>query len=773
MNKRLLIVSYVFPPQPGVGGRRWAKFAKYLSRKGYDVNVLCCQNVTNTTSEWMQDIKGINVKYLPLKFPKVILYPTNSFIDKLKYRFYLNILRLVDKGNYYDRTIFWKKQIQKEISEAIVNKKIDCVIVTSGPFRLSYYVTQLKNNFPEVKFIADFRDLWTEDTEITSFSSISNKRRRHEKKWEKQTVFLADHVITTIDRITDYFASLNIANKFVTIPNGFDKEDFESVSELPKPDPDKISIVYAGTLYLNLQYILKPFFKALGEIKKNNLELYNKIKIEFIGNFPKEYEPFLKEYDIRDAVKLFPKLPLKEVFGKINNSNYCMLILNDVYNFSLSTKFYEYISRKKKILVVSNKGDSAEFIEKHKLGKWINPKNAYEDLLKTLQPADGKNDDLWESDLDINDFSIEKLTNKLEGLINSPYAKTKPSNVKHLLLTFDYELFLGDRSGSVSNCMLKPTRAILDILNRNGITKAIFFVDTTYLLKLMEGESNENSDDFRSIIFQLVELVKAGHYVFPHLHPHWKDAQYDEKNNQWKLENLESYRFHNLNEKEKEMLFEGSMQIIKELQNEAGIYYDIDSYRAGGWCLQPFEDFFPYFKKHHIKHDFSVLKGFSKLNNLIYYNYTNTPLKKIYRFSKEVEKEKINGEFYEFSISSLEAETGLERFKNKIFDKYLWFTNKNFGDGVSVSVSSKGDILTDGIVDLVKDKKGEMASIELLTLSPKLAQYKKHLKENDYLHIISHPKMVSKHNLKMFDRFLKSIKQQFEINTDYKKMIEK
>ena len=616
MKKRLLIISYVFPPQPGVGGRRWAKFAKYLSRKDYDINVLCCENVTGTNSEWTKDVEGINVKYLPLKFPKVILFPTNSFIDKIKYRFYVNILRLVDKGNYYDRTIFWKKQIQKEISEAIVNKKIECVIVTAGPFRLSYYVTQLKNIFPEVKFIADFRDLWTEDIEITSFSSISNKRRRHEKKWEKQTVLLADHVITTIDRITDYFASLNIANKFTTISNGFDPEDFLNENLTQVQQDDKISIVYAGTLYLNLQYILKTFFKAIGEIKKNNRELYNKIQIEFIGNFPKEYEPFLKENEIRDAVKLFPKLPLKEVFGKINNSNYCMLILNDVYNFSLSTKFYEYISRKKKILVVSNKGDSSEFIEKHKLGKWINPKTAYEDLLKTLQPTEAKNSDVWESDLDINEFSVCSLTNKLEEVINAPFSKTKPQEIKHLLLTFDYELFLGERSGSVENCMLKPTSAIIDILQRNGITKTIFFVDTAYLLKLMEGETNESSDDFRNIVSQLVELIRAGHYVFPHLHPHWKDAQYDEKNNQWKLENLESYRFHNLNENEKDILFEGSIHIIKELQNEAGIFYPIDAYRAGGWCLQPFNDFKPYFKKHGIKFDFSVLKGFSKLNNL-------------------------------------------------------------------------------------------------------------------------------------------------------------
>ena len=355
MPKKLLIVSHVFPPAPGIGGRRWAKFAKYLKRKGYDITVLTSENISKSISEWVDDAKDLKIETLPFRFPKVVSNPGKSILNRVGYFIWVKLLKLIESGNYFDKSIFWRRQVQRKISEIIIQQKIECVIVTGGPFRLTNYVVSLNKNFPDVKFIADFRDLWTEDSEITFFSVMSENRKRIEKKIEKETILQADKVIATMDSIADYFSTLTIANKFTTISNGYDPDDFVSISR-EKEDSGKIIFVYAGTLYINLQYILTPLFKAIGELKKKQPDLYHKIEFRFIGKFPDEYKKHITENNISEAIKILNFLPLKETLTKIKQANYGVLILNDVYNFNLSTKFFEYISQKKKEVVVSNEG---------------------------------------------------------------------------------------------------------------------------------------------------------------------------------------------------------------------------------------------------------------------------------------------------------------------------------------------------------------------------------------------------------------------------------
>jgi len=339
MPKKLLIVSHVFPPAPGIGGRRWAKFAKYLMRKGYQVTILTSENDSVPVSEWANDVKGMEIETLAFNFPKAVAFPKSDFLNKLKYFLWKHVLKIFERGNYFDRSIFWKKQVQDKISDIIPKKGIECVIVTGGPFRLTNHVVKLKKQFPEVKFIVDFRDLWTEDSEITFFSVMSPKRKRFEKRVEKETVLLADKVITTMGSMTEYFSSLSVANKFETISNGYDPDDFSGIV-VGKPEDDKITFVYAGTLYINLQYIIKPFFKAIGDLKKNKPDLYNKLEFKFIGKFPAEYKDFIHQYDIQEAIKVFNSLPLRETLQKVKEADYCLLILNDVYCFNLSPNFF-------------------------------------------------------------------------------------------------------------------------------------------------------------------------------------------------------------------------------------------------------------------------------------------------------------------------------------------------------------------------------------------------------------------------------------------------
>ncbi|MEO8762224.1 MAG: hypothetical protein ABI388_11860, partial [Bacteroidia bacterium] len=173
-------------------------------------------------------------------------------------------------------------------------------------------------------------------------------------------------------------------------------------------------------------------------------------------------------------------------------------------------------------------------------------------------------------------------------------------NTKHLLLTFDYELFLGSKSGSTKNCILLPTSKILEILETYQIKNAIFFVDTTYLLRLKEIDNKEAQLDFKKISEQLIEMKNNGHYIFPHLHPHWLDAKYIEKDNHWDLSDTKKYSFSSLSAEEKSQIFTDSIKLLTEIVGPQ----EVLGYRAGGWCIQPFSDFELYFKKHNIQYDF-------------------------------------------------------------------------------------------------------------------------------------------------------------------------
>jgi peptidoglycan/xylan/chitin deacetylase (PgdA/CDA1 family) len=160
---------------------------------------------------------------------------------------------------------------------------------------------------------------------------------------------------------------------------------------------------------------------------------------------------------------------------------------------------------------------------------------------------------------------------------------------KQLLLTFDYELFLGGNSGSVLQCMLEPTEKIIPILKKHGL-KAVFFIDTTYLMQLEKQALSHSlaKNDLNQIIKQLNNLIKDGHYLFHHLHPHWLDAIYNPESNTWDCSNHTHFALSNLTDEQISSLFTYSDNFIKGLYPEKNKPAFL-GFRAGGLYSQPFE----------------------------------------------------------------------------------------------------------------------------------------------------------------------------------------
>jgi hypothetical protein len=328
---------------------------------------------------------------------------------------------------------------------------------------------------------------------------------------------------------------------------------------------------------------------------------------------------------------------------------------------------------------------------------------------------------------------------------------------KKLLITFDYELFLGKNSGTVENCILKPTSRVLKVLNRFDI-RGVFFIDTAYLVRLREKAAQfpGAAGDYGKIMEQLTTLIKDGHYLFPHIHAHWANAIYNESNNSWHLRDLSKYRFHNLDTAGREQVFGDAMNFLQELILPVKPDYQIDSYRAGGWCIQPFSDFKPYFEKYGISNDFSVMPGTRSVSTMNYFDFANAKTQ-IYPFKNEVLKDE-EGPFCEFPVSTMHIDP-FSRFIHRVESKVLWKLGmKNTGDGNAAQFTDKPFIYPQ-----------QAMSIDNL-LYTKMSRYKAYIEQNDYIHIVSHPKMLSRYNIGLFESLLKHTAGKYSILSDYKKM---
>ena len=338
---------------------------------------------------------------------------------------------------------------------------------------------------------------------------------------------------------------------------------------------------------------------------------------------------------------------------------------------------------------------------------------------------------------------------------------------KKLLITFDYELFLGRRSGSVSNCLILPTYELLDVLNKYKI-KAIFFVDLTYLsqLKRIKKSNKSAMSDFKKIENQLRKIQNSGHKIYWHIHPHWLDAVYLPEINQWDVSNKERFAINNLTQNEISYIFQQSFEILKEFKlNEEAV-----GFRAGGLYVQPFSKLKPFFEKYNIHYDFSVLQGArsSDGQGRFSFDYSDCPKLPVYRFTNDVIKSDKNGLFTEISMKQIELKNGY-----KIVNGLLYRLMKKhshhiiYGDG-----NSSGNIINKPSKRWKNYfKVSETVSIEMI--NPVRARlYMKELTKNNFIHFISHPKLFSPYCIKQFDIFLKKVKRKFIIETDIKKIIE-
>lgn len=213
----------------------------------------------------------------------------------------------------------------------------------------------------------------------------------------------------------------------------------------------------------------------------------------------------------------------------------------------------------------------------------------------------------------------------------------------NIFLTYDYELFFGDHSGTAEKCMLEPTETLMQLCEGSK-ARITFFVDIGYVIAAEKYP--EHTQDVLKVKAQIKEMIERGHDVQLHIHPHWEKSRWTA--GKWAFGTDTHYKLSDFSKEEAAEIVRIYKMHLEEITERP-----VNAFRAGGWCIQPFEHLEDVFKEVGIRLDSTVIPGDFLETASYAVDFRNAPVKSKYAFQSNILEEVENGDFIEYPIGSL------------------------------------------------------------------------------------------------------------------------
>ncbi len=383
-KKKVLIITYYWPPSGGAGVQRWLKLSKYLPDFGIEPIILTVDEhhasypILDETLllDVDPDLKVIKTKSFEVlnwykKFQKNKKIPYGGFASSSQDIGFLEKTMRFVRGNFFipDARIGWNKYALKEALRLISAEGIETIITTGTPHSTHLIGLKIKQKYSNIQWFADFRDPWT-DIFYNDLLMQTKLAQKINASQEKNVLEQADCVITVGENLKEMLllkSKENLAEKFFILENGFDSADFHT---LPIKEPsDHFKILYLGTASIDY-----PFQSVLEAIDLIPLAEKKKIQLEIIGSFDYETDQLFKKYDKSFSIIKKPYVPHNEVPVQLNSADMLILMIPKTKNDKAITtgKIFEYLAIKKMILGIGpTDGDAAKIIQQTDSGAFF------------------------------------------------------------------------------------------------------------------------------------------------------------------------------------------------------------------------------------------------------------------------------------------------------------------------------------------------------------------------------------------------------------------
>ena len=237
MLEHIVLVNYDFPPNQGIGGRRWGKLAKGLAELGFIVHVIKAESIPNNKpSPWTGDVNhpNIRVTVITRTYPSVISHPGNSLWDKLRYRFAIWRLKRDVKGTIYDLSAQWGKPLIDACEKLCRDFPVKRIIATGAPWHMLYELGEWNKAHRNLQYIVDFRDPWLHAKNY-GMADLEDSRKAFEAYKQERVLTLADVVLSPDPAILDELKSFALSRaiqtgELVTLRHFYDEDDFRGLT---------------------------------------------------------------------------------------------------------------------------------------------------------------------------------------------------------------------------------------------------------------------------------------------------------------------------------------------------------------------------------------------------------------------------------------------------------------------------------------------------------------------------------------------------------------
>lgn len=424
-KKKVLVITYYWPPAGGPGVQRWLKFVKYLSDFNIEPIIYTPENPNYPLiddSLISEVLSEITVLKHPIKEPYRLagLFSKKSsktiskgiISDNNKQSFIEKVLLYV-RGNFFipDARKNWVKPSVSFLSEYILNNDIKTIITTGPPHSLHLIGMQLKTKLG-VKWLADFRDPWTTIGYHKQLKLTKNSHKKH-KQLESEVLNTADQIIVTSSVTKKEFE--NITKKPIeVITNGY---DYESVGKVALDS--KFSMAHIGSLLSKRNP--EVLWEVLSDLVVNHEGFAKDFQLNFVGAVSEDVLNSIKKCNLSDYVNNVGYVSHNKsiVFQKKSQILLLIEIDSEETTCIIPGKLFEYMVSNRPIVAIGPKGSDVEkIIKETNTGNYFNYDD-YESLKSTILThyKAFQNNTLQSHAIGLQKYSRKSLTASLSKLI--------------------------------------------------------------------------------------------------------------------------------------------------------------------------------------------------------------------------------------------------------------------------------------------------------------------------------------------------------------------